>query len=45
MAIENMKKGIVIIVLLGITLGVSGQKSRVMAVMQMIDAEKYDEAK
>ena len=45
MAVENMKKGIVIIVLLGITLGVSGQKSRVMAVMQMIDAEKYDEAK
>lgn len=40
-----MKQGIFIIFLLGITLGASGQKSRVMAVMQMIDAAKYDEAK
>ncbi len=40
-----MKQGILIILLLAMTLGASGQKSRVMAVMQMIDAEKYDEAK
>ena len=40
-----MKQHIVIIILLCLTLSVSGQKSRVMAVMQMIDTEKYDEAK
>jgi len=45
MAIGSMKNGIFIILLLGSTLAVSGQKSRVMAVMQMIDAEKYEEAK
>lgn len=31
--------------LLGLSLAVSGQKSRVLAVMQMIEAEKYEEAK
>lgn len=40
-----MKQSIVIILLLGLTLSLSGQKSRVMAVIQMIDAEKYDDAK
>lgn len=40
-----MKQSIITILLLGLTLSLSGQKSRVMAVMQMIDAEKYDDAK
>ena len=40
-----MKQSLVIILLLGLTLSVSGQKSRVLAVKQMIDAAKYDEAK
>jgi tetratricopeptide (TPR) repeat protein len=40
-----MKQYLVIILLLGLTLSVSGQKSKVLAVKQMIDAGKYDEAK
>ena len=40
-----MKQYLIIILLLGLSLSVSGQKSRVLAVMQMIDAEKYKEAK
>lgn len=40
-----MKQYLIIILLLGLTLSVSGQKSRVLAVKQMIDAGKYDEAK
>ena len=40
-----MKHRIVTILLLGLALSSYGQKSRVLAVMQMIDAEKYDEAK
>ena len=40
-----MKQHFVILVLLSLTLSVSGQKSRVLAVKQMIDAAKYDEAK
>ena len=40
-----MKQSIVTILLLGLTLSLWGQKSKVMAVMQMIDNEKYDDAK
>jgi len=40
-----MKQYLIIILLLGLTLSVSAQKSRVLAVKQMIDAGKYDEAK
>ncbi|MCD4710195.1 MAG: tetratricopeptide repeat protein [Bacteroidales bacterium] len=40
-----MKQSVITILILGLTLSLSGQKSRVMAVMQMIDAEKYDDAK
>ena len=40
-----MKQYFVIILLLCLTLSAAGQKSRVMAVKQMIDAGKYDEAK
>jgi tetratricopeptide (TPR) repeat protein len=40
-----MKQYLIIILLLGLTLSASGQKSRVLAVKQMIDAGKYDEAK
>jgi len=40
-----MKHHILIILLLGLTFSVLGQKSKVMAVKQMIDAGKYDEAK
>ena len=40
-----MKQSLVIILLLGLTLSMSGQKSKVMAAKQMIDAAKYDEAK
>ena len=40
-----MKQYLVIILLLGLSLSVSGQKSKVLAVKQMIDAGKYDEAK
>lgn len=40
-----MRQGIITIILLGLTLSLYGQKSRVLAVMQMIDAGKYDEAK
>jgi tetratricopeptide (TPR) repeat protein len=40
-----MRQGIITIILLGLTLSLYGQKSKVLAVMQMIDAGKYDEAK
>jgi len=40
-----MKQHIGIILLLGLTLSLSGQKTKVVSVMQMIDAEKYDEAR
>jgi tetratricopeptide (TPR) repeat protein len=40
-----MKQYLIIILLLVLTLSVSGQKSRVLAVKQMIDAAKYDEGK
>jgi len=40
-----MKQHFVILVLLSLMLSVSGQKSKVLAVKQMIDAGKYDEAK
>jgi len=40
-----MKQYLVIILLLGLALPASAQKSRVLAVKQMIDAGKYDEAK
>ena len=40
-----MKQYLIIILLLVLTLSVSAQKSRVLAVKQMIDAGKYDEAK
>ena len=40
-----MKQSIVTILLLGLTLSLWSQKSKVMAVMQMIDNEKYDDAK
>jgi len=40
-----MKQFLIIFLLLGLTLSASGQKSRVLAVKQMIDAGKYDEAK
>ena len=40
-----MKQYLIIFLLLGLTLSVPGQKSKVLAVKQMIDAGKYDEAK
>lgn len=40
-----MKQYLLIILLLGMALAASAQKSRVLAVKQMIDAGKYDEAK
>lgn len=40
-----MKRPIFIVLFLGLALSASGQKSKVLAVTQMIDAEKYDEAK
>jgi tetratricopeptide (TPR) repeat protein len=40
-----MKQPIFIFLFLGLALAASGQKSKVLAVTQMIDAEKYDEAK
>ena len=40
-----MKRYLLIYFFLGLTLSVAGQKSRVLAVKQMIDAGKYDEAK
>jgi tetratricopeptide (TPR) repeat protein len=40
-----MNRILLIFLLLGAGLHVSGQKSRVMAVMQMIDQSKFDEAK
>jgi len=40
-----MKQSIVIILFLGVTLSLAGQKSRVMAVKQMMDTEKYQDAK
>jgi len=40
-----MKHTLVILILLGLANVLSGQKSRVLAALQMIDAEKYDEAK
>lgn len=40
-----MKQFLVIILLLGSSLSISAQKSRVLAVKQMIDAGKFDEAK
>jgi len=40
-----MRQGIIIVIILCLALSSYGQKSRVLAVMQMIEAEKYDEAK
>ena len=40
-----MKHNIVILVLVSLTLSLSAQKSKVMAVKQMIDAGKFEEAK
>ena len=40
-----MRQGIITVILLCLALSLYGQKSRVLAVMQMIEAEKYDEAK
>ncbi|MEA3461242.1 MAG: hypothetical protein U9R49_05145, partial [Bacteroidota bacterium] len=40
-----MKQRIFIVLFLGLTLAASAQRSKVLAVTQMIDAEKYDEAK
>jgi tetratricopeptide (TPR) repeat protein len=40
-----MKYSIVTFLLLGLAISLSAQKSKVLAVTQMIDAEKYDEAK
>jgi len=40
-----MKYSIVITLILGLSVSLSAQKSKVLAVTQMIDAEKYDEAK
>ncbi len=40
-----MKRGLLLLFLFGVSLGVSAQKSRVVAVFQMIDQAKYDEAK
>lgn len=40
-----MKLRLILAVLMSLNLAASGQKSRVLAVMQMIEAEKYEEAK
>ena len=40
-----MRRMLFIYALLGMTVMVSGQKSRVLSVFQMIESEKYDEAK
>ena len=40
-----MKQTWMIAILLGLSIAAAGQKSKVIAVMQMIDAEKYEEAK
>jgi tetratricopeptide (TPR) repeat protein len=41
----SMKRGILILFLGCMVVSVSGQKSRVLSVMQMIDSKKYSEAK
>jgi len=40
-----MRRMLFIYALLGMTVMVSGQKSRVLSVFQLIESEKYDEAK
>ncbi|MDF1574381.1 MAG: tetratricopeptide repeat protein [Bacteroidales bacterium] len=40
-----MKQSILILLIMGMAVTVAGQKSRVMAVKQLIDGEKYEEAK
>jgi len=40
-----MKYSIVVTLIFGLSISLSAQKSKVLAVTQMIDAEKYDEAK
>ena len=40
-----MKQILLILLIIGMTLPLSGQKSRVLAVFQMIEAKKYEEAK
>ena len=40
-----MKRSLILIFLIYLTVSAFGQKSRVLSVMQMIDSKKYSEAK